>query len=386
MSNTYDPVRPIRPARCPRCGYDQRGAVATWSDSCPLEGTCTECGLVFDWSEVLQPHKHRPEWCVEYAEKLATAPKVAIRTYLLSFRPWRFWKALTMATAICWRRQALYILLLLLPLLAGYVTLQTMAAVRTRMAMEKEAARVRASAAQWVNVVQWKLDNGEFSDFDEARMINLLEGLKTMQAMASVPAQVQHSYAAAIFEAIVFPWRGKSSGSVIYPAKPSPYPAPRSIHDGSRLEDKLIPAAKAGVGLAWLYLGLPLSFLLLPYSRRRAKVRWGHIWRITAYGFFMPATAATILAAAFILDEAVTDMPPYVLPSAQTLGIIAGVSLIIWWAMAIDRYLKIPHGAFTSVLLAVMCILGLLAFSFLVGFPIDVPWLFYRFLPALCFG
>ena len=30
---------------CPRCGYDQRGMVESWTLQCPLTGECAECGL-----------------------------------------------------------------------------------------------------------------------------------------------------------------------------------------------------------------------------------------------------------------------------------------------------------------------------------------------------
>lgn len=41
---------------CPVCGYDQRGLIASWADSCPLRGACSECGSAIDWQEL-----HRPD-------------------------------------------------------------------------------------------------------------------------------------------------------------------------------------------------------------------------------------------------------------------------------------------------------------------------------------
>ena len=40
---------------CPRCGYDLGGVVAIFRDSCPLEGTCSECGMALRWGEVSCP-------------------------------------------------------------------------------------------------------------------------------------------------------------------------------------------------------------------------------------------------------------------------------------------------------------------------------------------
>ncbi len=73
---------------CPRCGYDLRGQVDTWrvplatqadvvrfesgevlesevGAKCPVEGTCSECGLGFEWKYVFRPELAGPAWFVE---------------------------------------------------------------------------------------------------------------------------------------------------------------------------------------------------------------------------------------------------------------------------------------------------------------------------------
>ncbi|MFO0856821.1 MAG: hypothetical protein U0640_05615 [Phycisphaerales bacterium] len=73
---------------CPRCGYDLRGQVDTWrvplatqadvvrfesgevlesevGAKCPVEGTCSECGLGFEWKYVFRPELAGPGWFVE---------------------------------------------------------------------------------------------------------------------------------------------------------------------------------------------------------------------------------------------------------------------------------------------------------------------------------
>ena len=37
---------------CLRCEYDLSGATASWSEQCPLTGTCPECGYVFNWRDI----------------------------------------------------------------------------------------------------------------------------------------------------------------------------------------------------------------------------------------------------------------------------------------------------------------------------------------------
>lgn len=51
---------------CPRCGYDLEGLIATWVESCPLQSTCSECGLEFECSRALSPHLIGPRWSYEH--------------------------------------------------------------------------------------------------------------------------------------------------------------------------------------------------------------------------------------------------------------------------------------------------------------------------------
>lgn len=115
-------------ARCPRCGYELRGAIDTWADSCPLYSTCSECGLEFEWSEVLCPEKYNPLWCVEFPNA-GPIRHSALKTYLMSFRPRRFWRELKMANSVHWKRLLVYVLLLITPLVAIYVIEQSAVAI-----------------------------------------------------------------------------------------------------------------------------------------------------------------------------------------------------------------------------------------------------------------
>src|SRR6185369_13902164 len=54
---------------CPRCGYDVSGPVPTWSESCPLGGTCSECGLTFAWVDIFRPDRIAPAWSFEHARE-----------------------------------------------------------------------------------------------------------------------------------------------------------------------------------------------------------------------------------------------------------------------------------------------------------------------------
>lgn len=88
------PSPPPEP-RCPRCGYDLSGQVATWADACPLEGVCTECGLGLHWSAILGQAANPPRWSAEHAPFHALPSRIPA-TALRALWPRRFWSALRM--------------------------------------------------------------------------------------------------------------------------------------------------------------------------------------------------------------------------------------------------------------------------------------------------
>ena len=54
------------PFHCPHCRCDLTGLYATWTDRCPLEVTCSECGKSFDVGRLRSPrHWPRAERHVE---------------------------------------------------------------------------------------------------------------------------------------------------------------------------------------------------------------------------------------------------------------------------------------------------------------------------------
>jgi hypothetical protein len=75
---------------CPRCGYDQSGAVAAWVESCPLEGVCSECGLGFAWVDVLRPDRNIVRGLYEHAPGFNV--RWATITWWRALRPWSFWR------------------------------------------------------------------------------------------------------------------------------------------------------------------------------------------------------------------------------------------------------------------------------------------------------
>lgn len=83
-----DPTTP-----CPRCGFDQRGHIATWNDTCPLVSRCTECGFDIDWSPYFT--RRGAGWFFESGWR---------------HRPFRSWLTTTLAAfwpPLLWKRTSL---------------------------------------------------------------------------------------------------------------------------------------------------------------------------------------------------------------------------------------------------------------------------------------
>ncbi|GEM_PF-1747591 len=79
---------------CPRCGYDQSGIVDTWTDSCPTEGVCAECGLGFEWATVFAPARFDLPWYVEHGRGVRAWIVRSLKTIVRLLRPIRFWRGL----------------------------------------------------------------------------------------------------------------------------------------------------------------------------------------------------------------------------------------------------------------------------------------------------
>lgn len=75
---------------CPRCAYDLTGVLETWTDSCQIEGTCSECGLEFAWADLLRPERRLLPWLYEHARRAWNVTSLAITVWRVLF-PWTFW-------------------------------------------------------------------------------------------------------------------------------------------------------------------------------------------------------------------------------------------------------------------------------------------------------
>jgi hypothetical protein len=401
VTKTTAPEHDAPPAPCPRCGYSQRGLIESWGETCPLAGTCTECGLRFTWSEVLRPDLHVPRWCVEYAPRRWWLLPPIRTTVLRSAWPWWFWRSMKMSHAVRPGRLALFTLMLLLALLGAYALEQAALALEvrstlTRLMIQQDAV-IRSTAPVDLQRMQAELERQRFGNGNSPstlrgdewreRTIGMLEReIKRIEAVINgPPPAISHSRLEAVREAVLTPRATISTGSATIAGATFAYPAPIELHtELEQFRDNLpggrsrgvftmiafrVPAIRLGTGAGFVLLVLlPLSFVLLPISRRRAKVRWAHIARVTAYSLQIPVFIA--LSALFTLTVLVLVGGWGAWLVAPTAALVTWgplVLVVLWWRAAIGSYLRLPHAwavtvALTTVnLLAVMGLLLLLA-------------------------
>jgi hypothetical protein len=280
---------------CPRCGYDQRGVMATWSESCPLQGTCSECGLELEWAPVLTNKFNMPRWCVERTERWFHIPWRSVTTLAHTFWPWSFWKLLKMTHEIRWRRIAAYLVVWLLVFYVLFASVQACVAWR--------------DWAMWQGLWYSAGTNAiSISQFDRT------------------------------LHAFMLPFSAKSPGVVGPPLGPVPLTSPRELLSVYSTAAWLMGAPSY---LISMMLMAAATFAVLPWSRRMAKVRWSHIFRVMLYGCAMPVPYVLLMGAAIYSAEW-----GYMMLLANVAGIVAGALVLLhlfWWTMAARHYLKMQH-------------------------------------------
>lgn len=102
--------------RCPRCGYDQSGVAAGFGPAdFPERGVCSECGLGFDWLDVLQPERREVPWLVEHAEGRGRVVRAAWLTWVRTFLPFVFFARVRVEHRVHVWRLLLWLVLVLVP-------------------------------------------------------------------------------------------------------------------------------------------------------------------------------------------------------------------------------------------------------------------------------
>ncbi len=175
---------------------------------------------------------------------------------------------------------------------------------------------------------------------------------------------VAYPYAEAVLDAMFRPFSGTSAGLIfVRGGGTTSYPPPATLYESfgtgaSDLAEEIALAGASWCFAACVLLIMPVTFVLLPVTRRRAKVRWAHVWRVAGYSLIIPSLAACLfvlaLTLAMIFPARLGDAAAHARWGVILVPIPA---LITWWAIAIRRYLMLPHGPAVALLLGVLSIL-----------------------------
>jgi hypothetical protein len=309
-------------ARCPRCGYDLRGTVATWDGTCPISGTCTECGLFFEWAELFSAAFAMPRWCVEAAEPHRRLPRQAVVTFARSWLPWRFWSMLRMSHASRWRRLVAYLGLFVAVLYPAFAL-----------------CHGRVAWQQWKSVAAQRI------------------------SMPSTDGE------AVFWQAVALPLSNESIGNFTSTRRGFTWsyetPLRLFLLYWYELSVMLVTALL-------MHAGCGLTYAALPITRRRCKVRWAHVVRVTLYGYVVvvPAVALSLVASPLAMRGA--GAASFVAPLAVGAWGAIPVMEVLWWTAATARYLRMPHALGVGLAVTVVGILfslAIMAWVWLAGNP-----------------
>jgi hypothetical protein len=297
---------------CPRCGYDQSGAIAAWerneSACCPLVGMCTECGLEFAWRDLLNPVFTRQLRMFEHARRRRTASFFV--TWWKAARPWSFWRWVRMEHEVVPRRLAIVASLGLVTTYGLLVALQTIClSLGTSMGMAAPPNNVYFYS--WSDSVRYTLNPFGSEDW------------YIWTGTPILPLEL-----VSVLTAVLMPLTFVLLPRTLRQARV------RRIHI----------ARVWAYGLIWIPAAIFVPRLLV----------WLSAFAVDALGTMQ--SAQPYLTFAWLEEMCLQHK------DAISLGAVS-VWLLAWWSYAAGRYLKLPHApaiGFCMLVLSLVLAVGLL--------------------------
>jgi len=305
--------------------------IASWINSCPLDGRCVECGLDFRWSDLLRPDA-LPRWYVERADGRYFS---GTRTLLRSLRPWRFWTSIKMTMPVSARLWTYPIrLLAILTVLSVLATLpRTIVSLPPRMPKDPVADIAAIAGSLLMPFLHVPTDE-------------VMDDMVPEWSLGAPGAPMP-------WDGV---WRSENRGARTGAHRPSELWAATWGGVPTLCEFTLVACA-----------GSAATFVVLPIVRRRAKVRWEHVRRATVCGLVIVVIMVVtkwVWDGTAIAGEFQEPYPwAYRYPSAPTPWILLmlPVLLFIWWWNASRFYLRLERPAAVA---ASVTVVGTLAAMF----------------------
>jgi hypothetical protein len=342
-------ARAAAPA-CPRCGYDLSAATFGWSESCPLDGRCSECGLEFGWREIFRPDT-MPWWWIEGARGFR---QVAAALVLLPF----------VSCAAGWIFARIR--------LGQHGRPRRLAACLLVPIVLIHAFGVAASIPSLFRV-PWNGRLAPLSDIGAFPRMSRPTGIQTATNLVVALPQAMVPFHRFLW----LPYceaRGTAFGGDDRTGQPlgNP-PSPAWVgaawvpwNGDAAYRDAVLKDFGPFVLVATILVPMcsVLTFAALPVTRRRAKVRAMHLLRCGAMAIAMSATTGAALMVSAVAIGSLASLPGAVVPVFPAIGL---GFIVFWWTRAIRDYLRMPHAWAVAVSIVLVGVLGALVILLGVG-------------------
>ncbi|MCP3902862.1 MAG: hypothetical protein GY715_04425 [Planctomycetes bacterium] len=317
---------------CPRCGYDLRGVTSAWTDACPLDSRCTECGLMIHWPDVLSPKRRVPAWNVECARTPWHVPRTCVRTLWRTMRPWRFWTELKMTHEVRANRLAVYVVFLLAFVYGAFAVSQACAVLFSTSGPPSKVL----FAAGYAAALPWSWDPPDYYYVTQGVAIPQRRPIGFTVSEPPPPLELTRRFTRGAFDAVNV----------------------RNLLFGFRATNPWSGGFENIIGLILFsmipVLTTPLGMIALPQSRRKAKVLPRHIVRVTVYSLVLVPVALVYAILRFTFADSWINL----CSDWRLVGWwLVPVFLMIWWTAAIRRYLRMPHAPGVAAAIVVIGIL-----------------------------
>ena len=387
-SNPLDNQEP----RCPRCGYDLGGAVRAWTDRCPLEMPCSECGYEMRLSLVMGVDRP-PKWFIGAHRGWFSGFRRGPGTLLRMMIPNWPWRTLTLASLqrSCDRRTLV---------IWGFWIILAFSILPVSSILLVEGARFTKDLRAMFDVqpnTRLVLVEGKEKGIDLRDQSPLIRKVATDVTSASHPWTMAGRYSWRRISSLMGieptrrgrPVRPPKVLGLVLPPSQSTYRV-RTYHDllnpyfDSDQLTKGIPVVqlnwegiRAG-NSPWALrpwepgpirfllvappvivsvLMMPLCFLLLPTTLRQARVSKRQLGRIWAFSFaaILPVAFVEFLLPSAFFDGAMIESLRKLWYRQMPLAGIMLPAVLLWaWWWSAGRLLRLPRAMLVSAVLVLI--------------------------------
>lgn len=297
---------------CPRCGYDLSGARDALHTAPVPDGTCSECGLHFSWTELESGCLNVPRFSYEHGGVFHVGR--LIQTLLRCISGYFLWSRLRMSHPIMPARLLLF-------------------AAITALVLHVSATGFILAAARFGRIEGW---------WPQTVYLSYRIPMNSPQPPA-VQGLWDYNGSPVFF-------------SDLLPLIAWPYRiAALDLGGGYFLPLRLYPSEAFACWAA--QLGTPLAVVLLPQTRRKYRVRKLHILRAICLSVPFAACAYLLLQIPIVTK---TLLLPNIYISGQDIMLVVGCGStflfgqILWWWCFCRAYLRIPHALGVALVGAIL--------------------------------